>query len=117
MKFESKEIDTDLVEITLVGRLDIQGTQAIDMPFTSVTATRRAGVLVDMSGVNFIASIGIRTLLTNAKALAKHGGKMVLLNPAPMVFDVLTTSGVDHMIPINDDYDSAVADLRAALHS
>lgn len=115
MKFESTDIGEDLVEVKLHGRLDIQGTDAIDLPFTSLTATRKAGVLVDMSGVEFIASIGIRTLLSNAKALANRGGKMTLYNPVPLVRDVLTTSGVDNMIPIVDDYDSALQDLKSSL--
>lgn len=115
MKFESTEIGDDLVEVKLQGRLDIQGTDAIDLPFTSLTATRKAGVLVDMSGVEFIASIGIRTLLSNAKALANRGGKMMLYKPVPLVRDVLTTSGVDNLIPIADDYDGALNDLQNAL--
>jgi len=115
MNFSNSEIGDNLVEVKLQGRLDIQGADAIDMPFTSITATRKAGVLVNMSGVEFIASIGIRMLLSNAKALAKRGGKMVLFKPVPLVKDVLVTSGVDNLIPITDDYDGAVADLKKAL--
>jgi anti-anti-sigma factor len=58
---------------------------------------------VDLSGVTFIASLGIRTLITGAKATANNGGKMVLLNPQPNVERVLRTSRVDTVIPIIDD--------------
>ena len=115
MQFESKEIGEDLIEVTLTGRLDIQGAAEIDMPFTSVAATKRAGVLVDMSGVDFIASIGIRTLLSSAKALAGRGGKMVLHKPTDLVRSVLVTSGIDNMVPIIDDRDAAIATLADAM--
>jgi anti-sigma B factor antagonist len=115
MQFESKEIGEDLIEVTLTGRLDIQGAAEIDMPFTSVAATKRAGVLVDMSGVDFIASIGIRTLLSSAKALAGRGGKMVLHKPTDLVRSVLVTSGIDNMVPIIDDRDAAVAALADSM--
>lgn len=115
MNFEYSEIGQNLVEVKLNGRLDIQGAESIDIPFKALTNKGKAGVLVNMSGVDFIASIGIRTLLSNAKALALHGGKMILLNPVPMVKDVLKTSGINNIIPVMDDYDNAVHDLEAAL--
>lgn len=74
-------MDGGITRINLSGRLDVQGRQDIDMKFTSMTATRKAAVLIDMSEADFIASIGIRTRVSSAKALAKRGGKMVLLNP------------------------------------
>jgi anti-anti-sigma factor len=71
--------------------------------------------MVDMSEVSFVASIGMRTLLSSAKALAKKGGKMVLLNPVGPVWDSLSTAGIDALVPIHADRDAAIADLRAAL--
>jgi STAS domain len=47
-----------------------------------------------LSGVTFISSIGIRHLVSASKALARRGGRLVLLNPNAMVTDVLETSGV-----------------------
>lgn len=46
--------------IRLVGRLDMAGAGEIDIMFTSYAATEKAGVVVDLSGVNFLASIGPR---------------------------------------------------------
>jgi len=53
--------------------------------------------------VTFIASLGIRTLITGAKATANNGGKLVLLNPQPNFEKVLRTSRVDTVIPIITD--------------
>ena len=76
MRLESELLDEHILKISLDGRLDIDGTQAIDMPFTALAATKKAAVLVDLSQVTFLTSIGIRTLLTCAKAASARGGKM-----------------------------------------
>ena len=75
MQLESELLDEYIMKISLDGRLDIEGTQAIDMKFTALTATQKAAILVDMSKVSFLASIGMRTLLSCAKAAAARGGK------------------------------------------
>jgi anti-sigma B factor antagonist len=100
MRLESELLDDHMVKVALDGRLDVLGTQAIDMKFTALTATKKAAILVDMTNVSFLASIGMRTLLSCAKAAANRGGKMVLLNPQPLVKDVLDRSGVAILIPL-----------------
>ena len=47
--------------VTLAGRLDILGAEKIDLPL-AVVAGSRTSIVIDMGGVDFIASIGIRHL-------------------------------------------------------
>ena len=82
------------------------------MKFTALTATRKAGILVDMTGEEFLASIGMRTLVSCAKATVNRGGKMVLYRPQALVRDVLNTSGLDSLIPVYDDLVAAKESLR-----
>jgi len=114
MRLETELLDDGILKIVLDGRLDVEGTPAIDMKFTALTATKQAAILVDMTNVSFLASIGMRTLLSCAKAASKRGGKMVLLNPQPMVREVLDRSGVASLIPVYDDLEAAEAALRGA---
>src|SRR5215468_3690910 len=86
-------------KVTLVGKLDIGGAQVIELPLATV-AGRRQSVVIDMVGVDFIASIGIRHLVLAAKAVARGAGKFVLLNPTPFVTEVLTTTGLETILPI-----------------
>jgi anti-anti-sigma factor len=113
MQIESEKLDNGIIKIALNGRLDMMGNQDIEMKLTTLAATDKAGVLVDMTDVEFIASIGIRTLITVAKAQAYRGGKIVLCNLQSMVKEVLTTSGVDNIIDLSDDCDAAMADLES----
>jgi anti-anti-sigma factor len=107
MNIESEALGIDVLKIVLSGRMDVAGAQEIDLKFTSYASGRRA-VIVDMSAVNFLASIGIRTLLVTAKTVAKRGGKMVLLNPDSIVTNTLKMADIDAIIPICRSLDEAL---------
>lgn len=97
--------------VTLTGKLDIAGADKLDLPLAAIAGERQS-VVVDMGAVDFIASIGIRHLVMAAKAIARGNGRFVLLNPTPMVTDVLTTSGLLQILPIVRSEDEARAALQ-----
>jgi anti-sigma B factor antagonist len=108
MELAVHDLDSGILGINLSGRMDIQGTQQIDLKFTALTSTRRTQILVDLSGVTFIASVGIRTLITNAKAQKLRGGSMVLYKPSEQVEQVLRATGIDAIIPVAHDIAAAL---------
>ena len=101
--------------VALTGRLDIVGAEVIALPLATLAGAKQ-GLIVDMSGVSFIASIGIRHLVSAAKALSRRNGRLVLLNPSEMVAEVLTTSGLTNLLPIVRSDSEAVAALDAMQH-
>lgn len=98
MELQTQQLTDGITKINLFGRMDNVGVQDIDLQFTALTATKKAAVVVDLSEVSFLASIGIRTLITNARALRQRGGKMVLLNPKPLVDEILKAAGITTII-------------------
>jgi len=96
-----------IAEIKLSGRLDLNGTQTISDKFAFATTTRKGNIVVDLSEVTFIASIGIRLLLTSARAQATRGGKVILAAAQPMVLKVLEAAGVDQLITLTADVQAA----------
>ena len=106
MTIETETSDDRLFLVRLAGRMDAQGTQEIEPAFVD-QACAQSAVVVDLHAVDFLASVGIRTLLVVAKAVSKRGGKMVLLNPGPMITNILEVSGVDGFIPIHRSIDDA----------
>jgi anti-anti-sigma factor len=95
-------------KVTLVGKLDIMGAEEIGLPLAALAGSR-SNIVVDMTGVDFIASIGIRQLVETAKAVARGAGKLVLLDPNPMVTQVLVVSGLEPFLPIVRTEDEARA--------
>ena len=115
MQVKSSILDNGVKHIILDGRLDMQGVREVELKFTAYASSEKAGVVVDLSSVPFLASIGIGMLISSAKAVQNRGGKMVLLNPVPMVADLLTMMGINEIIPIFDDLDAACAGLLAGM--
>jgi len=111
MQISTEELDGGVTKVVLDGRLDIAGSQAIDLKMNVIAGTKK-GVLVDMQKVCFIGSMDLRTLVAPAQAIRGRGGKIVLLGPTEMVESVLKASSIDTLIPIHHQLQSAVAALR-----
>ena len=86
-------------KVGLVGKLDIAGAEVVALPLATLAGGKK-GLVVDLSGVTFLASIGIRHLVLATKTLTRKGGKLVLVNPIESVKQVLVTSGVTDIMPI-----------------
>jgi anti-anti-sigma factor len=105
-----------IATVRLTGKLDIAGAGAIEMPLATLSGAK-SGLIIDLTEVTFIASIGIRHLVSASKAMARRGGRLVLLNPNDMVTEVLETSGVTEILRIarsEGEARAAVASSTAA---
>lgn len=111
MNINEEQLNDGVVKINLSGRMDIEGVGQIETKFAGMTAAPRMSIVVDMSEVPYMSSIGIRALLINAKAVSRRGGKFVLLSPQRDVKKVLETSGIDQLIGLYSDLDDAVANV------
>jgi anti-anti-sigma factor len=108
MKMAVEPVGPGVVRVILDGRLDITGASVIDLQFNAIAGSHR-GVVVDLAGVSFLASIGIRTLLLGAKTMQRRGGCLVLLNPVEEVERVLDVMGVTDLMPVYRDSEAALA--------
>ena len=111
MKVVEDELPGGITRVILEGRLDIEGAAAVDLKM-SVIKDSRTSVLVDLQGVSFLASMGLRSLMMPARAIKSRGGRMVLFGPNEMVGKVLKTSGVDTVIPVHYDLSRALEALQ-----
>jgi anti-sigma B factor antagonist len=111
MEMSVIESSDEVTHVKLTGNLDMKGVEQIDLAFTAQVASRRKPTLVDMSEVPFLSSLGIRTLLTNAKALSRAGARLVLFGLQPAVAETLIQSGLDRVVPLA----ASAADARALL--
>jgi len=100
--FSFEQLASGVTMISLKGRLDVTGAMKIDVQFAAVAAGNRA-VVVDLGGVEFLASMGLRTLIMGAKSMHTKNGRMALWRPQPMVEEVLVTSGTTTLIPLAHD--------------
>jgi anti-anti-sigma factor len=114
MELQYSELDNNIRLIKLNGKLDIIGTGEIETKFASYCRGENVRLVVDLSNVDFLSSIGIRLLTLTAKSVFSRGGKMVLLNPTPEVHHVLDVTGIPAVIPVCSQFESAETVLLAS---
>ena len=113
MELQYSELENGIRMIKLIGQLDIVGVGEIETKFAGYSAGDGVRVIVDLTDVDFLASIGIRLLTLTAKSVVSRGGKMVLLNPTPDVQHVLEITGIPAVIPVYSYLESAETILLA----
>jgi anti-anti-sigma factor len=116
MRLQSSEMD-GIRLIKLSGPLDIHGVNDVEVEFVRLCTGENICVLVDLSRVNYISSIGIPLLINSAKTITRHGGKMALLNPQRAVENVLELTGIPLVIPIYPDIESATTAFSGGKNS
>jgi anti-sigma B factor antagonist len=111
MGIATEDLPGGILRVILDGRLDIEGAAAIDLRMNVIAGAHKA-VLVDLGQVSFLGSMGLRALVSPARAIKNRGGKLVLCGPNEMVANVLKTSGIDTLIPVCGDLETAIAALQ-----
>lgn len=98
--------------IGLIGRLDMDGAEAVETTMENLTATEGLHVVADLTRVSFLASAGIRVLIKAARMLNQRGGRLVLvLGNNPQVRETLGFTGIMMVIPSFDTRDQAEREL------
>lgn len=98
----------DILVIKLPSRLDAVGVAAIENKLSEVTTNHKGKALADMSGVDFVASLALRMLLTNLKAMQSMGGDLRLCGLQPQIADIFRKSRFDTLFTIYDDCNTAL---------
>ena len=101
MSINHTDVGDNLRKIVIFGRLDISGTESVAGELERLAAAPKKGVVVDVSSLKFLASLGIRALLKSAKAVEERGGRMVLVvGTNSQVVMSLKATGVSDLLPM-----------------
>ena len=98
----------DVRRISISGRLDVDGTNSVASQLIELAQAPKKGVVVDLSPLKFLASIGIRALIASATEVKARGGKMVLVvKTGSTVMMSIKATGVDQLVPVFADISDA----------
>jgi anti-anti-sigma factor len=101
------------LRLVLKGRLDASGADRIEGDFAGRIASGAGDVVVDLSGVDFVGSLGIRLLIGAARQVMRRRGRFVICGAQPAVAEMFSTVALDDLIPVLPDADAALRHLRA----
>ena len=95
----------------LKGRMDSAGVDSIELRFTASIVPEGKDTLVDLSEVEFLASLGVRLFISTARALSARGGRLVMFGATPAVTDTIEIMGFDDIVPLAASQAEALAQL------
>lgn len=112
MQFEIDDTGA-AAHVILQGRLDGAGAEEIELPFTASLGALGKPVMLDLSAVPFVGSLGIRLLLSVARVVQRKGQRLVIFGAQPAVAEVFETVVLSELVPVADDKAAATALLAA----
>ena len=108
MQFERETVESFTV-VRVTGRLDAISAPELDAQTASWLEENLLNVVLDMSGVEYISSAGLRSILAAAKQLKAKGGVLRFCGLTGMVAEVFTVSGFASLFEIFETCDQAVS--------
>lgn len=95
------EIDDRAVAFAAVtGEVDAFTATDLEHALASLAALPHARLALDLSGVTFLSSSGLRVLLNASKTEGARGGQMRLFGLRPQVLKVFQLSGFDQVLSV-----------------
>ena len=100
MNIEVTPLNPSLNLLKLQGRLDALAVDRVETQVNAAAVAPGHDLLVDLHEVEFLASMGIRMLITAARSLKSKGARMVLFGAQPLVQEVLEHVAIDQIVPL-----------------
>ena len=108
MSIDFVDFSAESRRIRLTGRLDIEGVKVIEDKLSELVVGDKSLLVVDLSKVEYLGSLGIRAIIFNAKARQKRGGKLVVfVGDNEEVAQTLELTGVKALVPVFSDWSEA----------
>ena len=89
LQIEVLPAGNDSQRVVLAGRLDTHSYEDLDMALAPLFNRQPHSLVLDLAGLDYISSAGIRSIFKARKALGEHGGKVLLVNPQARIQKVL----------------------------
>ncbi|MGH8637799.1 MAG: STAS domain-containing protein [Burkholderiales bacterium] len=105
------------VVVAPAGRIDHASAEAFATALQPHLDRCRAGaeaLIVDLSGVDYISSVGLRALMVAAKQAEAQAGRIAIAALSPMVREVFEISRFDMVFRIYRSLDDALASEGAS---
>jgi anti-sigma B factor antagonist len=108
MEITISEIE-QVTKVALAGRLDTAGVMGIQGRFADTIVPTGRHAVVDLSKVGFMASLGIRMLISTTRALSSRGGRIALYGASPAVMEIIETTSLHEIVPVAASEGEAIA--------
>ena len=108
----NSELRDNVLILRLPARMDAAAVRELEEPFAQTVANHNGPVLVDVSKVDFAASLALRMLMMNLKDQQGRGHDLRLFGLQPQIADVFRKTRFDTLFSIAEDEESGLQGLQ-----
>ena len=108
------DVEDGVTVLTVAGRLGSEGAGRVRTELTRLMDAGHQQVLVDLAGVDYMNSAGLRALETTAGRLREAGGTLALSAVREPVRLVLEMAGLLETVAVEETRQAAILRLRGA---
>ena len=94
--------------LTVSGRIDSSNASELENALSDLTDNERYNVVLDLSGIQYMSSAGLRAIVGSYRECRTHGGDVRIANPSDRAREVFDLAGLTAIFTIFDDTTSAV---------
>ncbi len=105
-------IENDVHVIRVEGSMDAITVNEFDAEWKKVLEEGAKKIVVEMSGLEYISSAGLRGILMLAKTTKMKGVRLAFAGMRDMVSDMFRLSGFLTILSVHPDVQAAVASLQ-----
>jgi len=95
----------------LIGSANMVSANHLQDQLLALVEGRPQRLVLDLSGLDFISSVGLGGIIAAHLRCRYHSGSIVLAAPTPEILELLKVTNLTRLFPIHDSVDAALADL------
>jgi anti-anti-sigma factor len=96
----------------MVPRFDAYTANDVEAALRDLIVKGTKNIVCDFSQTEYVASAGLRVLLSSAKSLQRSGGQILLSSMKPYVHEVFEISGFTQIFKVFDSQKEALQTLK-----
>ncbi len=109
----SERTEADVPIVSIVGDIDLESSPKLREFLKPKSTQKTPKLLLDFTGVNYIDSSGLATLIEYFQAVQGFQGKLALASLSPRVKNVFEIVRLEQIFSLHPDIPTALAALKA----
>ena len=107
----SSQAHDNITIIQVEGRIDHKSAKDFELAFAPFLESDQGDLLLDLSGLEFMTSSGLRVLMIAAKTCQKQGREIVVAALQPKIKEIFQISRFDLILKVHESVEVALNNL------
>ncbi len=99
--------------VSVSGRIDATTSNDLESVLNDLIDQNKSDILLDLEGVTYISSVGLRVLLATQKKVRTKKGGVKLLSLQPFVREVFEMTGFNRLFSIYSNRSEALSGIKS----